>query len=133
MKKVAILFLALTISTLSFAQTITIDVFEIQEYYISDSVSVDDAILQSKIISQKIPVRYTYVLDFNLKICKVYTGTALISSSSFIIVSKKGTDFAITLDGWSNEIGIYVNGEIAAFYERFRSTDVSLFTSFDIH
>jgi hypothetical protein len=68
------------------SQKITIDVFEVQEYYVSDSVSVEIAIAESKMISDKIPVRYSYVIDFNSKTCKVYTGSALISSTFFKLV-----------------------------------------------
>jgi hypothetical protein len=130
--KIIFLMFAMTIY-FAHSQKITIDVFEVQEYYVSDSVSVEIAIAESKMISDKIPVRYSYVIDFNSKTCKVYTGSALISSTFFKLVSRNATDFHITLEGSPNEIGLYVNGEIAAFYERFRSTDVSLFTSYEIN
>ena len=124
--------LALSIN-FAHSQKITIDVFEVQEYFVSDSVSIEIAIAESKMISDKIPVSYSYVIDFNSKICKVYTGSAFISSTFFKLVSRNATNFHILLEGTPNEIGLYVNGEIGAFYERFRSTDVSLFTSYEIN
>ncbi len=150
MKKL-ILYTIITLSSfISNAQVVTISVFQTQDLTSLDSsLSVREVINNPDFFSspEMIMIKNSdyseikgdglkYIIDFNTKVCTVISNGFEPKSCDIKVVKKTSdSNFEINfiIPDDPSEYGLVVNNEIAAYFNRFRTINVTNFTTFFIN
>jgi len=103
MKTIAIIFLALMISTQSVAQIITIDVYEIQPFVKWKKTTVEDVLTTPEWTGYKEKSNCKYVIDLDNMTSTFYNNGNFVSTISIKKLVNSGSEYEITLDDYNLE------------------------------